>query len=132
MVVSRAQVLRDEALALGGGDRVGAAQVLAELLTEDPVLGQMALAILGGRQPSPVFRIAMPWEGGGERFYRFHLLRAEYVAEVWRPRHADTWLVRVYLQVEGEQDVGEAETLEEGQRMADEALRDGPERWWLL
>jgi len=127
--VSRASVLLDEALALGGGDRAGAALVLAELLTEDPVLGQMALAILGKRLMRPVFRVAMPWQGGGTRFYRFHLLRPEYVAEV--QRFGTTWRVRVWLEGGEEQEVGEAETLEEGQRMADEVLRDGEERWWL-
>lgn len=129
--MSRAQVLLDAALQLGEGERAGAAAVLAELLEEEPTVGQMALAIVGRKLLRPVFRIAMPWQGGGDRFYRFHLLRAEYVAEVWRPRHADTWLVRIHLQGDGEHDVGEAETLEEGQRMADEALRSA-EAWHLL
>lgn len=133
----RAAVLRDEVLALGDGDRAGAAAVLAELWALDPELLRDALALAassaGVRQAT---RIATAWEGTPPLLWRHDALRRVPVARV-RERTdytgAQVWDVGVW--VDGEhRSLGTCPTAQDAQATADAALadEDALRRWHLL
>lgn len=139
--MSRGQVLRDQLLELAGGDPAQAAEVLGELFANDPELLRDALSRAwpahgdaGGRVLLATL-IATQWSGPPSVRTRLDLLRGEIVAELKRyrlPTGEQAWQVRVWG--DGvEQDLGNALTLEEGERRADEALtEEGERRWHLL
>lgn len=131
----------DALVELGGGERAGAAEVLSELLALEPELLRDALALVwpalgeDGVRVLLATLIATPWGGSPSSRRRLDLLRGERVAEVrryWRPSGESAWQILVWG--DGvERDLGTAQTPEEGERRADEALtEEGERRWHLL
>ena len=127
--MSAGRVLLDQLLQLGGGERAGAAQVLAEAMRADPALLSAALALCAG-DPLVVIatRIAGPWgpPDHSDICARHDSFRQRRVG--WVERHGGQYRARLF-QGEAMVYVGTYGSLEEARAAVDEVLRGN---WVLL